>query len=274
MDTRFWGPSGWRLLHLISFTYTPKKAHVYREFFTTLPYVLPCKFCRTSLQDYMEEEPLEPALHSLETLTKWLWKIHNKVNAKLRGQGLPTAPDPSFTTVKEVYEQKLAYGCTKTTFDGWEFLFSIAENHPFSKGVKSSLPMTGAPRLEDAKTSEERNRWNIMKVEERMKYFKRFWKSLVLVLPFEQWRTAWRGCKRDVEGIGSKTLWIRELWKVRCCMERTLDLENRDAFGPFCKRLRDHKSGCNKTKKARTCRSMKSYGSKGQTKKWKQQQQQ
>ena len=50
--------------------------------FNALPYVLPCKFCRCSLTEYMDEDPVEPALKSRASLSKWLWRIHNKVNDK------------------------------------------------------------------------------------------------------------------------------------------------------------------------------------------------
>ena len=88
MDTRFWGPSGWRLLHLITFAYEPErdKKNVCK-FFHKLPYVLPCKFCRASLSEYMLEDPVEDACASPEKLQRWLWRIHNKVTAKLRAAG-------------------------------------------------------------------------------------------------------------------------------------------------------------------------------------------
>ena len=120
MDTRFWGPSGWRLLHLISFTYEPTDvAHrdAVERVFTLLPYVLPCKFCRESLSIYMEEDPL--VLTTKPAFSKWLWRIHNKVNAKLRSQGLLHEADPPYESVKrctrkglrlDVYGQTLKAG--------------------------------------------------------------------------------------------------------------------------------------------------------------------
>ena len=56
MDTKFWGPSGWELLHLITFEkgYLSKK----KELFSTLPFILPCKYCRESALKFMNEDPL------------------------------------------------------------------------------------------------------------------------------------------------------------------------------------------------------------------------
>ena len=86
------------------------------KFFEALPYVLPCKFCRYSLSEYMQDLPLADALADPApyALAKWLWKIHNKVNEKLRKQNLNVEPDPTFAAVKALYLERLALGCTRT----------------------------------------------------------------------------------------------------------------------------------------------------------------
>ena len=117
MDTRFWGPSGWEFLHQITFAYEPGQ-HV-KELFEMLPYVLPCKFCRASLTVYLRADPID--LTSRETLSRWLWRIHNAVNDKLRKQGQDVAADPTFESVKMYYMDSLASGCTQTHFPGWTF---------------------------------------------------------------------------------------------------------------------------------------------------------
>jgi hypothetical protein len=253
MDTRFWGPSGWRLLHLITFTYEPSvQKEAVREVFEMLPFVLPCKFCRASLSEYMEKEPLEPALQSKAKLTRWLYVIHNHVNEKLRSQGLLKEPNPSFSAVKKVYMERVAAGCVRTEFEGWEFLFSIAENHPFSYSAKNSNPMPNAPT--EASTPEERNRWNLMKPEERMGFYKRFWASLEGALPFDSWRTAWGKCGLPQSALDTRQSTMKAVWKVRCCMEKELELVNQEEYEHLCKRLANHRSGCGKKAKARTCR--------------------
>ena len=240
MDTRFWGPSGWRLLHLIAEADGPHGA--LKEFFGTLPYVLPCKFCRHSLSGYIQETPIEFPIN------KWLWAIHNKVNAKLRSQHLPVEPDPPFAAVRRIYKERLAAGCSRTKFEGWEFLFSIVENHPLSRGVITPMPDT-PEKVADHPL--ERNRWNVGPPEERMVYYQKFWELLPRVLPFPEWRRIWASCSVD---WSSRAAALKTLWGIRCRMESELELLNQTTYSSLCKELRSHRSGCSKSVRARTCR--------------------
>ena len=247
MDTRFWGPSGWRLLHLITFQYEPSQKEAVKEMFQMLEYVLPCKYCRASFSEYIEKLPIEPYLTNKKKLSLWLYKVHNMVNEKLRKQNLLHEPNPSYESVKKVYEERIKEGCMRTAFEGWDFLFSIAENHPFSPSSKNSSPMENLPEKTD--TPELRNRYNIMKPKERIVFYKRFWASVGPSLPFTEWREAWAECKPNF-----KSHFKRELWKLRCCMEKKLELVNQEKFESVCKKLDEHKSGCNKKKRGKTCR--------------------
>ena len=161
MDTRFWGPSGWRLLHLISFA-APKlnKQHL-RTFFETLPYVLPCKFCRASLTEYYASDPIPT---DPKDAPEWLYRIHNRVNGKLREQKLITGKDPTWHNVKQRYEKWMRQSCTQQTMIGWDFLYSVAYTTP-CKDV-TSTPIPGAPP--HPATPELKNRWNTMTIAERI----------------------------------------------------------------------------------------------------------
>ncbi|NDB84676.1 MAG: hypothetical protein EB127_18525, partial [Alphaproteobacteria bacterium] len=120
MDTRYWGPSGWELFHLIAF-----KSENPEKILGMMKDVLPCKFCRESTAQYTEELPLkgDPG--------KWLYDIHNKVNQKLRSQCMNDpqvinpGPDPSFDEIKKRYES-----LKPSKVPGRDFLFSIAANYP------------------------------------------------------------------------------------------------------------------------------------------------
>jgi len=254
MDTRFWGPSGWRLLHLITFAYNPKtdKACI-EELFNDLPFVLPCKYCRKSLSEYMEKYDLHDSLKSQASLSRWLWNIHNEVNAKLRSQNLPVEKDPPFNQIKEYYQSLLSNGCSRTDFPGWEFLFSVAELHPLSKSARKSVPMPGAPPCDSIQTIEEKNKWNCLKPEERIPIYNRFWKSLGNALPFKEWRESWlRHSNHGSKDTRVST--IKWLWKIRCNMESDLELLNKCKYSSLCRNLTRHKSDCNKKAKGKTCR--------------------
>ena len=247
MDTRYWGPSGWRLLHLISFG-TEANSKVC-EFMNTLPYILPCKYCRKSLSEYMIKDPVEC---NTKNLPKWLWRIHNDVNEKLRDQRIHVEDDPSFALVETIYLERLASGCSRTSFEGWEFLFSIAEAHPLSRSARTSVPISGHPDIENLTEPLERNRWNVMSPEERLPYYNRFWELLPFVFPFPEWSESWvevapefPKCRKDC---------LKYLWDIRQHMEEKLELLNRTSYNSLCRELRDNRSGCSTSTRAKTCR--------------------
>jgi len=87
--------------------------------------ILPCRFCRESTTEFIKQHPLrgDPG--------KWLYEIHNMVNAKLRKQAaddpsvIDPGPDPSFEEVRSRYAR-----LKPTKVPGRDFLFSIATNYP------------------------------------------------------------------------------------------------------------------------------------------------
>lgn len=259
MDTKYWGPSGWKLLHLITFAHEHPSASQVADlqcFFSTLPYVLPCKFCRKSLSEYIIEYPLETALRSKApyAVGNWLWKIHNCVNSKLREQKLLAESDPPFASVKKLYAAKFAAGCTRTNFEGWEFLFSVVENHPYSKQSMAGIPIKDAPADADAADHLELNRWNMLPKEIRQRYWEQFWNCLPKVLPYPEWRQVWSQCDMD---WSSRQTSMKSLWGIRCRMESSLQLMNKTDYHSLCKQLRTHRSGCAKSFRAKTCRKKK-----------------
>lgn len=262
MDTRFWGPSGWRFLHLVTFAYQPTQKKHMQTFLESLPFVLPCKFCRSSLITYYQELPPSDYLQSQETLSKWMWKIHGKVNQKLRSQGQTIPPDPTFALVKKIYSERLAHGCTKTDFPGWDFLFSIVENHPLAKG-ETSTPMPDAPPLEslDSSNVEELLKWNYLDPKVRYSHVCKFWSCLPDVLPFAEWRHAWKthGSSFCQTTWASKQEALRGLWKIRCAINQDLRQLNKTSFRELCNDLRLHRSGCGKSRHARTCRKKRKH---------------
>lgn len=243
MDTRFWGPSGWKLLHTISFTYDPINKDKTADFLAVLPFILPCKFCRYSLTCYYKKYPYENALKSRYTFCKWMYTIHNCVSNKLRRQGLNPTKNPTFNSVTTFYKKWLSKGltsCVTSTF--WDFLFSIAYNHP-KEASKNSSSMPDCP-VEAVNCSDliERNKWNTLTEDERMPYYNRFWELLPVVMPIFKWsESPILTCRK------STVAW---LWRQRCKLEPN----KKDPYLQLCNKIATYSSGCGTSKRAKTCR--------------------
>ena len=148
MNTSFWGPSGWVFLHTLTFIYPEHPTYndkvKMQQFMNTINYILPCKYCRLSFTKYSQSLPIHEYLDSRDKMIVWLYKIHNKVNKKLRKQGFCKYDNPDLSTVKENYNSILEHIynlCKKknhTTIDdimnyicnlGRDFLGSIVFNY-------------------------------------------------------------------------------------------------------------------------------------------------
>ncbi len=87
MKTSIWGPSGWKFLHSIAFSYpdepTKQQQQEVKNLFTALKYLLPCGDCCMNYSNEVGEIPVE----SNDKLSRWLVDFHNSVNKRL---GKPT----------------------------------------------------------------------------------------------------------------------------------------------------------------------------------------
>ena len=243
---------------MISFSYTPEKDKAaMRHFFEILPFVLPCKYCRSNLVKHYKVLPLEPVLNDRDSFTKWLYKIHGLVNETLRSQGQKIPEDPPFSKVAEMYNERLAFGCSKTDFPGWEFLFSIVESHPLAY---EETPLPLAPPKQTLKTKKEMLEWNYLSGQCRFNYVCRFWKLLPHVLPFDEWRHIWKEEMKDCCNSMWKTRRSsrKALWEIRKTIEEKLVLLNKTTYHDLCKTLEYYKSGCayKQNKNTKTCRRL------------------
>lgn len=111
MNTQFWGPSGWKFLHSITAIYPENPILIekimMREFMQLVCDILPCKYCRASFTTYSQSLDITPYLETREMIMEWLYKMHNKVNGKLRRQGFCTKENPTFEHVKKIYQNKM-----------------------------------------------------------------------------------------------------------------------------------------------------------------------
>ena len=113
MNTTFWGPSGWEFLHILTFIYPEEPSYndkvKMENFMNSINYILPCKYCRISFTKYSQSLPINVYLESRDKIVEWLYKIHNKVNKKLRKQGFCKYENPELSIVKDKYKSILEH---------------------------------------------------------------------------------------------------------------------------------------------------------------------
>jgi hypothetical protein len=88
--TKLWGPPAWEYLHSVSFGYplkpTQEQKENYKNFFISVGHTLPCKFCRISYIQFSNNNDTKLTdydLQNRDTLTRWLFRVHERVNKKL-----------------------------------------------------------------------------------------------------------------------------------------------------------------------------------------------
>jgi hypothetical protein len=104
MMTSIWGPPLWHVLHTISFNYpvkpTKEDKDNYLNYFNSLKYILPCKYCRDNLKNNLKKLPLKRGVFkSRDTLSRWVYLLHEEVNKMLGKKS-----NLSYEMVRERYE--------------------------------------------------------------------------------------------------------------------------------------------------------------------------
>jgi hypothetical protein len=116
------------------------------------------------------------------------------------------------------------------------------------------MPDTPTPAPTSLK---ERNRYNILTPAERKSALRRFWTSLPDVLPFEEWKDSWNKHAGPIQrAIQSRRSALSWLWKIRCGMDRELHQMGKTDYYGLCKTIRQHRSGCSSSTRAKTCRAI------------------
>lgn len=104
MLTAVWGPPMWHSLHTISFNYPVKPSKEQKEdyynYFKTLEKVLPCRYCRENYAKNLKELKFGKShFKNRDTLSKFVYKLHEKVNKNLgKKSGL------TYSQVRDRYE--------------------------------------------------------------------------------------------------------------------------------------------------------------------------
>ena len=263
MDTRFWGPSGWKLIHLVAAE--PMKTERHRKavaaWFSLLPYILPCRYCRASLTDYYVAQPLtETILRDPSRFSRWAYDIHNRVNEKLREQGLLTSPNPIWEEVREHYSTEHSSLCKGTPLLGWDFMTSIAFNTPERDYIP--VPMSDTPedrsKEMDART---RNRYNLLTRAERLRWLHSWWTLTPAILPCSAWRSAWALAMNKVGEPPierGRDAMVRWMWKIEAHVCADLKCPTPHAsLADLTVTVGSFESGCGVSKKGKTCRTLK-----------------
>lgn len=240
MDTRFWGPSGWQLLHLVAHSYPDdpdtQTKRQYESFFNAMKDVLPCRFCRESTCKFMSEPEfaLHPAMRSRKKLTKWVYDIHNRVNKKLRDQCaddpkvICPPPDPTFEDVTARYESLLKK--SPTAPPGLDFLFCVVFNYPKVDSEMTSDKMRG--------------------------YFE-FFTALRDVYPYDKLRRVVRKSTDIHDALMNRQKFLHWFYDMmRAVSKECGSLEMLPSFHGISQRYGYYSSGCTKkTYRGKTCRN-------------------
>ena len=87
LDSNIWGPHMWFFLHTSAMSYplrpsaaTKKKFY---DFFQNLHLFIPIESMGSYFSKLLDEYPITPYLDNRESLVRWVWFIHNKLNEKL-----------------------------------------------------------------------------------------------------------------------------------------------------------------------------------------------
>ena len=126
-QSKVWGPAAWLFLHTIALNYDPSKKGMkehYRCFFKCLKGVLPCGKCRENYTNIITNvHKLDnQVLKSRDSLCRWLFTVHNQVQADIHSKTLnernvPKYKKEQYKEAMEFYEQfrancgKTSYGC-------------------------------------------------------------------------------------------------------------------------------------------------------------------
>ena len=99
IGTDVWGPPFWFTIHITALAYPTKPSYAdkkaAKEFFESLPFLLPCGVCKEHLKVHLRKHPLTPHLDRRDDLFKYTVMLHNEVNVSLN--------KPTFTEIEALY---------------------------------------------------------------------------------------------------------------------------------------------------------------------------
>lgn len=152
--TYVWGPGFWMTLHTISLNYpvnpTPDQKKQYKAFFDSIGHVLPCGKCRENLvRNKKETHYGTRVFRSRKTLSRWVYDLHNHVNAML-GKKIY---DTSYEDMCQMYENFRARCGLADSSTGSSLTSSHLQPSPMMPRAHDlqKLPATGTSRVSGQK---------------------------------------------------------------------------------------------------------------------------
>jgi len=87
LDPTVWGPHYWFFLHTVAYHYpeTPNEVtkRKYYDLIQNLPLFVPHVDMGDRFSEMLDKYPVTPYLDNRESFMRWVWFIHNKMNAQL-----------------------------------------------------------------------------------------------------------------------------------------------------------------------------------------------
>lgn len=169
MDKGFWGPSTWCTIHTAAAGYNMTNRISVKQFIYSLPYLLPCKYCREHLHGNLQTIPLtEESLQDNNSLFMWSYFLHDLVNKQLKKR-----PSPAYPIVQRHYFSQL----NNNHFWGpcfWRTIHAFAAAYRPEPVVKSAFKqfiysLTGVIPCNQCRTHFVRNLSQIPLTEEYLK---------------------------------------------------------------------------------------------------------
>ena len=129
-QTSVWGPMAWIFLHMITLNYNPVRKQDTYKFFRSLKGVLPCGACRINFEEIINGKTSAlkltmKKLESKETLSYWLFLVHNEVQRGIFLRSKEASDKPLYTDSISDYKRSMkkletmraichtdSYGCT------------------------------------------------------------------------------------------------------------------------------------------------------------------
>lgn len=109
LNPKIWGPHAWFFLDSIMLSLPNKlnneQKNIYKNFFTSLQYILPCEGCRNHYTENLKKYPLtDQILSNKENMIKWLLNIHN--NVRQENKTIPISIRQFFEYYYKQYDEK------------------------------------------------------------------------------------------------------------------------------------------------------------------------